>query len=225
LATWNGIFSDGTPVAKRILRFQEAGRVSYDAGLALQKELHAQVLAGAPPILLSLEHEPVYTLGRRPAPNRFHSAAPAKIPVVKTDRGGEITYHGPGQAVLYVFLALTRWRLTLPKLVHALEQAIIDTVAAHGIEAQRKCGWRGIFVNEAKLASIGLSVHHDVTMHGLALNVSNDLRPFGAIHPCGLDVDMLSMHALGAPTAERAAVGRELAARLAPRLRATLVEG
>ncbi len=208
----------------RIIRYREAGLVGYDEGLALQQEIHAEVLAGGTPTLLSLEHPPVYTLGRREAPDRFKQERPGDIPVVKTDRGGEITYHGPGQAVVYVFLRLEPWRLTLPKLVEAIEQSIIDLAASYGITAERKEGWRGVFVGPQKLASIGLSVHRDVTMHGLALNVSNDLTPFHHIHPCGLPIEMCSLQSLGIEGLTRAEAGRRLAERLAELLKATLVD-
>lgn len=206
----------------KIIRFQEVGRVSYEEGLALQRRLHAEVAAGAKPVLLSLEHDPVFTLGRRDMPNQFLSGAKDDIPVVKTDRGGEITYHGPGQSVVYVILPLERYRLTLPALVEHIEQAIIDVAGTFAITADRKTGWRGVFVSEAKLASIGLAVHHDVTMHGLALNVSNDLEPFTRINPCGLPIRMCSLVTLGKTPPGRAAVGWMLADFLAARLGAVL---
>lgn len=207
----------------RQIRYVEAGRVDYRQGLALQQAYHDEVREGAKPVLLSLEHDPVYTLGRRDAPDQFMADQPDDIPVIKTDRGGEITYHGPGQAVLYVILRLTPWRLTLPVLVGWMEEAIIRTADQWGFEAQRREGWRGVFVGPHKLASIGLAVHHDVTMHGLALNVSNDLEPFSRIHPCGLPIEMCSLHSLGAEDAQRPAVAAGMAEVLAGLLRAELI--
>lgn len=206
----------------KVIRFQEAGRISYEEGLALQHRLHAEVVAGAKPLLLSLEHDPVFTLGRREMPNQFLPGAKDDIPVVKTDRGGEITYHGPGQAVVYMFLPLERFKLTLPTLVEHIEQTIIDVAGTFGVVAAGKPGWRGVFVGDEKLASIGLAVHRDVTMHGLALNVDNDLEPFLRINPCGLPIRMCSLSTLGKKSPGRAAVGWMLADFLAARLGAVL---
>lgn len=205
----------------KVFRFQDIGRVAYEDGLAAQCALHADVVAGGTPALLSLEHDPVYTLGRRDVPNQFVGDA-GGIPVVKTDRGGEITYHGPGQAVVYVIFPLTRLRLTLPALVGHIEQAIIDVAASFGITAAGKQGWRGVFAGDEKLASIGLAVHHDVTMHGLAVNVCNDLGPFSRIHPCGLPIRMCSFESLGKAHPGRAGVGWMTGDFLAGRLGAGL---
>lgn len=194
-------------MAPRAFRFRELGRLGYAAGLAEQHRVHAEVVAGAAPALLSLEHDAVFTLGKRDLPNQFLDTGPGDIPVVRSDRGGEVTYHGPGQAVVYVILKLTPLKLTLPGLVHEIEQAIIDVAAGFGITAGRREGWRGVFVAGKKLASIGLAVHHDVTLHGLAVNVENDLTPFTRIHPCGLPVEMCSLQSLGAKVPGRAAVG------------------
>lgn len=207
---------------RRTIRFFEAGLVPYQEALAWQRRLHAEVVSGGEPLMVSLEHPPVYTLGRRPAPNRFRVPIAASIPVIQTDRGGEITYHGPGQAVLYVFLALDQWRLTLPQLVGFIEQAVIDFSAELGIAAQRREGWRGVFVGAKKLASVGLAVHQDVTMHGLALNVSNDLTPFRWIDPCGLPIEMCSLHTLGAVHIDRREAGRRVAEELAAYFQAEL---
>jgi lipoyl(octanoyl) transferase len=206
----------------KVIRFRELGRLSYEEGLTAQKSAHAEVVANGKPILLSLEHDPVYTLGRRDMPNQFLSQNEMGIPVVKTDRGGEITYHGPGQAVVYILLPLTPFRLSLPDLVFRIEQAIIDVSAGFGVAAERKEGWRGVFVGPQKLASIGLSVHRDVTMHGLAYNVDNDLTPFSKINPCGLPIQMCSLATLERATASRGAVGWLLADALATGLGAVL---
>jgi lipoyl(octanoyl) transferase len=207
---------------KPTFQFKELGRLGYEEGLARQQSAHAEVVAGGQPLLMSLEHEPVYTLGRRDMPNQFIPEAETSIPVIRTDRGGEITYHGPGQAVLYVILSLERFRLTLPDLVFGIEGAIITAAAEFGISAQRKEGWRGVFAGPRKLASIGLAVHHDVTMHGLAMNVENDLAPFSQIHPCGLPIEMCSLASLGVAHPGRAAVGRRLAELLSGALRSAI---
>ena len=209
---------------KTAFEFREMGRLGYEEGLACQQGAHAEVVGGAPPILISLEHEPVYTLGRRDMPNQFLPEAITEIPVVRTDRGGEITYHGPGQAVLYVILSLERFRLSLPDLVYELEQAVITAAGEFGITSQRKEGWRGVFTGAQKLASVGLAVHHDVTMHGLALNVENDLTPFTHINPCGLPIEMCSLRSLGVSHPGRAAMGRRMATLFATGLGTLLSE-
>jgi lipoyl(octanoyl) transferase len=129
------------------------------------------------------EHPPVYTLGIRADPR--HLLAPGDIPVVKIDRGGQVTYHGPGQVMAYVLLDLERRALTPRALVQALENAVIDTVAGYGIEARARRDAPGVYVDGAKLAAIGLRVKRRCSYHGLALNVAMDLAPFGGINPCG----------------------------------------
>ena len=130
-----------------------------------------------------VEHPPVYTLGMRADPR--HLLAPGDIPVVKIDRGGQVTYHGPGQVVAYVLLDLGRRVLNPRQLVQALENAVIDTVAGYGIEARARRDAPGVYVDGAKLAAIGLRVKRHCSYHGLALNVAMDLAPFAGINPCG----------------------------------------
>jgi lipoyl(octanoyl) transferase len=129
------------------------------------------------------EHPPVYTLGMRA--DRSHLLAPGDIPVVQIDRGGQVTYHGPGQLVTYVMLNLQRRAWTARKLVQALEGAVIDTVAAYGIDAKARCDAPGVYVEGAKLAAVGLRVKRHCSYHGLAVNVAMDLAPFLGIDPCG----------------------------------------
>ncbi len=130
-----------------------------------------------------LEHDPVYTLGQ--AGRRAHLRAPGAIPVVNSDRGGQVTYHGPGQLVVYCLIDLKRARLGVRRFVHALEQSVIDLLAEVAIEAQRRAGAPGVYVGEAKIAALGLRVRNGCTYHGLALNVDLDLEPFSRIDPCG----------------------------------------
>lgn len=132
-----------------------------------------------------VEHPPVYTLGMRA--DRSHLLAPGDIPVVQIDRGGQVTYHGPGQLVTYVLLDLTRRALNPRGLVQALEQAVIDTVAGYGIEACARRDAPGVYVGGAKLAAIGLRVKRHCSYHGLAVNVAMDLTPFAGINPCGYE--------------------------------------
>ena len=132
-----------------------------------------------------VEHPPVYTLGMRA--DRSHLLAPGDIPVVPIDRGGQVTYHGPGQLVAYVLLNLERRALTPRKLVQALENAVIDTVAVYGVTAAARRDAPGVYVDGAKLAAVGLRVKRHCSYHGLAVNVAMDLTPYQGINPCGYE--------------------------------------
>jgi lipoyl(octanoyl) transferase len=132
-----------------------------------------------------VEHPPVYTLGMRA--DRSHLLAPGNIPVVQIDRGGQVTYHGPGQLVAYVLLNLERRALTPRKLVQALENAVIDTVADYGVVATARRDAPGVYVAGAKLAAVGLRVKRHCSYHGLAVNVAMDLAPYQGINPCGYE--------------------------------------
>lgn len=133
--------------------------------------------------LLLLQHEPVFTLGQAGKPE--HVLLPGDIPVVQCDRGGQVTYHGPGQLVLYPLLDLQRLRLGVRDFVCLLEQVIIDTLAAFQISARRRDGMPGVYVGEDKIAALGLRVRRGCSYHGLAFNVDMDLQPFSRINPCG----------------------------------------
>jgi lipoyl(octanoyl) transferase len=130
-----------------------------------------------------VEHAPVYTLGLRA--DRSHVLAPGAIPVVATDRGGHVTYHGPGQLVAYVLIDLRRLAIHVRTLVEALEGAVVDTVAAYGVTAAGRRDAPGVYVDGRKLAALGLRVRRGCTYHGIAINVAMDLRPFRGINPCG----------------------------------------
>jgi lipoyl(octanoyl) transferase len=130
-----------------------------------------------------VEHPPVYTLGMRA--DRAHLLAPGDIAVVQIDRGGQVTYHGPGQLVAYVLLNLERRALTPRKLVQALEHAVIDAAATYGVTANARRDAPGVYVAGAKFAAVGLRVKRHCSYHGLAVNVAMDLAPFAGINPCG----------------------------------------
>lgn len=130
-----------------------------------------------------LEHEPVFTLGTRG--DRSHVLDAEDIPVVPTDRGGQVTYHGPGQLVCYVLLDLARRGLGVRSLVQALEHAVIDTAAGYGVEAYARREAPGVYVAGRKLAAVGLRVRRGCSYHGIAINVSMSLEPFARIEPCG----------------------------------------
>ena len=156
-----------------------------------------------------LEHPPVFTLGQ--AGRREHLLATGDIPVVQTDRGGQVTYHGPGQLVAYLLLDLRRAGIGIKRLVHGLEQAVIALLAEHDIDAAARQDAPGVYVDGAKIASVGLRVRRGCSYHGIALNVDMDLEPFLRINPCGhagLPVTMLRRlrpDASLAETAERLA--------------------
>jgi lipoyl(octanoyl) transferase len=130
-----------------------------------------------------VEHAPVFTLGMRA--DRSHVLAPGDIPVVQIDRGGQVTYHGPGQLVVYVLLDLRRLGLNVRQLVQALESAVVDTVAAYGVTAAPRRDAPGVYVDGRKLGAIGLRVRRNCSYHGLAVNVNMDLSPYARINPCG----------------------------------------
>ncbi|MEE4175072.1 MAG: lipoyl(octanoyl) transferase LipB [Xanthomonadales bacterium] len=130
-----------------------------------------------------VQHPPVFTLGQ--AGKAEHLLAPGDIPVVPVDRGGQVTYHGPGQLVLYPLLDLRRLRLGVRELVTLIEQSIIDVLAGYGVSAERREGAPGVYVGDAKIAALGLRVRRGCSFHGLAFNIDMDLEPYGRINPCG----------------------------------------
>jgi lipoyl(octanoyl) transferase len=159
------------------------GRVEYEPTWRAMQAFTAQRLPDTPDELWLLEHPPVYTQGQAGKPEHLIAATP--IPVVPIDRGGQITYHGPGQVVVYVLVDLRRRGYGIRELVTRMEQAVIDVLATQGVTAARQSGAPGVYVNGAKIAALGLRVKHGCTYHGLALNVDMDLSPFAAINPCG----------------------------------------
>jgi len=130
-----------------------------------------------------LEHPPVYTLGQGAGPN--YGPRRGDIPVMRVERGGQVTYHGPGQAVLYTLIDLGRRAISVRDFVRLLERAVIDVLAAHGVAGEVRTGAPGVYVGGAKVAALGIRVTRGRTFHGLALNVDMDLSPFEAIDPCG----------------------------------------
>jgi lipoyl(octanoyl) transferase len=165
------------------VKIRALGRVAYEPTWRAMQALTKARAADAPDELWLLEHPPVYTLGL--AGRREHVLAPGGIPVVATDRGGQVTYHGPGQAVAYVLLDLRRRALGVKELVRRLEQAAIELLAARGIAGERRAGMPGVYVAGAKIAAIGLRVARGCSYHGIALNGDLDLEPFARIDPCG----------------------------------------
>lgn len=178
-----------------------------------------------------VEHEPVFTQGQAGKPE--HVLMPGDIPVVQTDRGGQVTYHGPGQVVLYPLLDVRRAKWGVRDLVTAMENAVIDVLAGYGISARARPDAPGVYVthdggesgeSEAKIASLGLRIRRGASFHGVALNVDCDLEPFSRINPCGYaGLPMARMSALAERRVSVAEVGEQLAQALAARLERTLV--
>ena len=145
-----------------------------------------------------LEHEPVFTLGMNA--DRSHLLDPGDIPVLQIDRGGQVTYHGPGQLVVYALIDLRRARMGVRDLVSALERAVIDYSARFGIRAECRAHAPGVYVDGRKIASVGLRVRCGGSYHGLAFNIAMDLAPFGRINPCGYaGMQMTQLAQLGGP--------------------------
>lgn len=142
------------------------------------------------------EHPPVFTLGLNAS--RDHLLAPGDIPVIQIDRGGQVTYHGPGQLMIYPMLDLKRSGLGVRALVTALEQAVVDLAAEFSIDAQSRPDAPGVYVAGRKIASVGLRVRRGASYHGMALNIDVDLEPFSRINPCGFrDLEVTNLRALG----------------------------
>jgi lipoyl(octanoyl) transferase len=178
------------------------GRVGFLEALAQQEEIVSLKRADRshPDVLLLLEHDPVYTIGRTPDQSSLRGISHLPHPLFPINRGGQATYHGPGQLVGYPVLDLRRHGQDLHRYLRWLEQLIIDLLADHGIESARRPGLTGVWVSnrqsgsDRKIASIGVGVRHWISMHGFALNVGGDLSPFQHIVPCGIaNVAMTSM--------------------------------
>ncbi|MCL2657189.1 MAG: lipoyl(octanoyl) transferase LipB [Betaproteobacteria bacterium] len=165
------------------LQIKYLGLVDYEPAWEAMRQFSRARDAGTPDELWLLQHPPVYTLGLAGKPEHLLHAT--NIPLVKIDRGGQITYHGPGQAVIYVLLDLQRRGIKVRELVRLLEQAVLDLLRSYGIAGALRDGAPGVYVREAKIAALGLKIAHGCSYHGLALNVNMDLSPFSAINPCG----------------------------------------
>lgn len=162
------------------------------------------------------EHPPVFTQGLAGKPE--HLLRDIGVPVVNIDRGGQITYHGPGQVVCYLLLDLKRRGLTVKTLVNRMEQAIIDLLAEYGVRAERLAGAPGVYVGGAKIAALGLKVKRNCCYHGLALNVSMDLSPFASINPCGYAGMAVTQLSHFDPAVNMEKVGAKLIAQLRDKL-------
>jgi lipoyl(octanoyl) transferase len=214
------------------MRIRSLGRCEYRAMETAMREFTHARAAGTPDEIWLVEHEPVFTLGV--AGRDQHVLNAGAIPVLRTDRGGQVTYHGPGQVVAYPLIDLRRLRIYVKEYVYRLEQAVLDVLRAHGVTGHRVPGAPGVFVRIedpagharhvadaadpfaglAKVAALGVKVSNHRTYHGVALNVSMDLRPFSRINPCGYaGLESIDLATLGVD-ARWDTVAEALAARL-----------
>jgi lipoyl(octanoyl) transferase len=168
------------------LRFVDAGRLTFQGGLKLQEAQVERCLATGEEVIFLLEHEPVYTIGRLPDKSSLGPVERLPYPSFEINRGGQATYHGPGQLVAYPILDLRARERDLHLYLRNLEGVLIDLLAGFGIASERVPGKTGVWVQQRKIASIGVGVRKWISMHGLALNVASDLHGFDHIVPCGL---------------------------------------
>jgi lipoyl(octanoyl) transferase len=188
------------------------GRVEYAPTFAAMQDFTARRTDDTPDEIWLCEHPPVFTQGL--SGKAEHLLSDVGIPVVQIDRGGQVTYHGPGQIVVYLLIDLKRRSYKVRELVNRIEQAIIDCLAGYGVVAERRDGAPGVYVKDAKIAALGLRVKNGCTYHGMALNVDMDLAPYLAINPCGYAGLRVTQLRDLAGESDTAKVGRELAAHL-----------
>lgn len=189
----------------RSCELRELGRIRYADALALQRELvHSRKQGLVPDQLLLLEHPHVITLGRNAKSENLlasdQALERAGIALHETNRGGDVTYHGPGQLVGYPIMDLREWKRDVVGYVRALEQVIIDTLSGFGLQACRVNGLTGVWTGGRKIAALGVHISRWITSHGFALNVNTDLSYFQYIVPCGLTLPVTSMEQMGVRT-------------------------
>jgi lipoate-protein ligase B len=201
------------------MTIRDLGLMRYREAWAIQEEAHAAVLEGGEEQLLLLEHHPVITLGRRAQDSaRNLLASPERlvemgVELIESDRGGDITFHGPGQLVAYPILNLTARRISPGGYVHKLEDVVIATLADFGVQASKDPAAPGVWVESpsgrAKICAIGVRIRRGVSLHGIALNVSTDLRFFDLINPCGLSRAVTSLTQLLSANAPHMSIVKE----------------
>ncbi len=175
------------------LRVRELGIQPYEPVWQDMQAFTDQRSESTPDELWLLQHTPVYTLGKNGKPE--HILEPGDIPVVQSDRGGQVTYHGPGQAIIYILLDLNRMKIGVRELVTRIENGVINFLAQQDIEAVARTDAPGVYIDGKKIAALGLRVRKGCSFHGLAFNIEMDLEPFSRINPCGfegLEVTQLS---------------------------------
>ena len=185
--------------ALREAAVRDLGRMAYEPVWRAMQAFTDARTDDTPDEIWLVEHDPVFTLGQAGKPE--HVLMPGDIPVIHVDRGGQVTYHGPGQIVAYPLLDLKRLKVGVREYVDRIEQAVIDTLGDWNIGAARREGAPGVYVNGAKVAAVGIRVRRGCTFHGLAFNIAMDLEPFRRINPCGYaGLEVTSMNDLGGPS-------------------------
>ncbi|MBC8216274.1 MAG: lipoyl(octanoyl) transferase LipB [Candidatus Marinimicrobia bacterium] len=170
-----------------MISIRDLDRLSYDKACTIQNNLHQRRMNDTVgDTLLFVEHDPVYTLGKNANHNNLLNTHSTDVDVVQTDRGGDITWHGPGQLVGYPILDLRGYKLNVKSYMNALEDVLINTLDRYGIKATRKAGLTGVWVDDNKIAALGVKISRWITMHGFALNVQPDLSYYKGIIPCGI---------------------------------------
>jgi len=170
-----------TDVEAPLIKF--LGLAGYETTWRAMQRFTAQRTPATRDEIWLLQHPPTYTQGQAGLPEHLLNAR--KIPVVQIDRGGQITYHGPGQIVAYLLLDLRRWKINVRQLVRLMEQSVIEILAAYNIAASGRVDAPGVYVNDAKIAALGLKIKHSCCYHGLSFNIDMDLTPYDFINPCG----------------------------------------
>ncbi|MDB5804776.1 MAG: lipoate-protein ligase [Betaproteobacteria bacterium] len=206
------------PVAGALVpvRVRRLGLTEHAATFAAMRAFTDARDAQTPDEIWLTEHAPVYTLGLAGKPE--HVLNPGDIPVVGIDRGGQVTYHGPGQVVAYILVDLRRRGLKVRELVARLEDALIATLVQYGVAGHRRTGMPGVYVNDAKIAALGLKVRNGCSYHGVSLNVAMDLAPFAGINPCGYAGLEMAQLTQFVPGVDVETAGSRLAAQLAAAL-------
>jgi len=195
------------------LIIRSLGQQDYQTTWDAMRSFTARRGPATPDELWLLEHPAVFTLGQ--AGRDEHVLAPGDIPVIRVDRGGQVTYHGPGQLIAYLLLDLRRAGIGVKRLVHLLEQAVVDFLAELDISAAARSDAPGVYVDGAKIASLGLRVSRGASYHGLALNLDMDLQPFSRINPCGYAGLAVTRVADLVPVIDRGCVAMDLAEHIA----------
>ncbi len=187
---------DSHPGYTKSLQIRHLGRVLYEPTWQEMQSFTDNRTAKTLDELWFLEHPPVFTLGRNSKPEHLHDTG--DIQVIQADRGGQVTYHGPGQLIAYVLLDINRRRLGVQSLVSLLEQTVINLMSDYSIHAKRRTKAPGVYVENRKIAALGLRVRKGCSFHGLSLNVDMDLAPFSMINPCGIEgLEVTRMSDLG----------------------------
>lgn len=184
------------------------GQWEYQACWHAMQQYTNQRDADSPDEIWLLEHPPIFTQGQNGKPE--HLLAPGNIPVIKTDRGGQVTFHGPGQLMIYTLIDIKRKKLNVREFVCQLERAVIDFLSAYGIKAHAKREAPGVYIAEKKLCSVGLRIRRGAAYHGMAFNVAMDLTPFQRINPCGYAALTMTQFADHGGLKETYATGQEL---------------